>query len=93
MPDAYNLAIRVDNNLIDIGKLLPKPSMPIFLELSAPVQDQASPSSSIPPQSMYVYPNTQQSDFVTSTSLVAEVNDMKKLLKNFSNEIINIKRQ
>lgn len=57
--DAYNLAIRAKNNLINVRKLPPRPHMPIFPKLSTPVQDQASPSSSTPPQSMYVYLNTQ----------------------------------
>lgn len=42
-------------------------------------------------QYMYMYPNIPHSNVVASTSLKIEMNDMKKLLRTFSNEIINIK--
>lgn len=87
--DAYELAIGAENNLIDARKLPLRPPMPIFQELTSQSPDPPSPSTSTPP-SMYTYLNAQQAG--TST-LAPEVNDMKNLLRTFSNEIINLKRQ
>lgn len=65
--------------------------MSIFLELSNQVLEPAMPSTSVP-QSMYVYLGSQQASMSSPLSLAAEVNDMKNLLRYFSNEIINLKR-
>lgn len=65
--------------------------MLIFPELSNQVPEPVVPSTSAP-QSMYVYPRSQQASASSSSSLATEVNDIKKLLRSLSNEIINLKR-
>lgn len=86
---AFNLAVQAENNLIDVGKLAPYPTMPVFPEMSTQVMEEVTPSTSTP-QSMYSFPTPQTT--IHSASLVAKVNDMKNLLRSFSNEIVNLKR-
>lgn len=92
VPNSYELAVQAKNNLIDVGKLPPRPPIFIFLELTRQALEPPYLSTSAP-QSMYTYPNAQQASTSTSSTLVAEVSDMKNLLRPFSNEIINLKRQ
>lgn len=82
---AFDIVVQAENNLIDVGKLTPHHIMPVFLEISPQVLEEATPSTSIL-QSIYSYPTPPLS------SLVAEVSDMKNLLRSFSNEIFNLKR-
>ncbi|KAH9317847.1 hypothetical protein KI387_019616, partial [Taxus chinensis] len=34
LPDAYDISIKAENNLIQAGKLAPRPSMPIWADLA-----------------------------------------------------------
>ena len=43
LPGAYSIIVRVENNLIHVGKLTPIPPMPLYLEmLQAPQPSIAS---------------------------------------------------
>lgn len=45
---AFDLAVQAENNLIDARKLAPHPTMPVFLEISTQVIEEAAPSTSTP---------------------------------------------
>lgn len=91
LPQAFDLVVSVEINLIDAGKLSPRPLMPIFPDLSNQVVELVVPSSSAS-QSMYVYPDSQQASPPPPSSLAVEVRDTKNLLTSFSNEIVNPKK-
>lgn len=90
LSDAYDLAIWVENNLIDAEKLAPWPLMSVFPEILNQVPELVVPSTSIP-HSMYVYPAPQKASMSSSSTPTTEVNEMKNLLRSFSNKIISLK--
>lgn len=96
LPQAFDLAISTENNLIDEGKLSPQPLMHVFPNLSNQPNGLNIPemaiASSSSPQSMYSYLGPQQENLPPPSSLAAEVSDMKNLLRSFFNEIVNLKR-
>lgn len=55
----FDIAIQAENNLIDVGKLSPRPIMPVFPEISHQTPKELVPSTSTL-QSIYVYPDPQQ---------------------------------
>jgi len=55
LPEAYGYAVRAENNLIDAGKLPSRPPMPMFLEITLPLPQEA-PNPIAPPVSMYTFP-------------------------------------
>lgn len=77
LSQAFDLAVEAENNLIDVGKLVPRPLMLVFLELSNQVPEPAATPSSSTSQSMYAYPDPQQASLPPPSSLAVEVNDMK----------------
>lgn len=66
--------------------------MPMFLEISVPIQEMPSTSVLDPPQSMYTYPRAPQNVASTSGSLKDEMSDVKEMLCTIANEIIVIKQ-
>lgn len=55
LPQAFDIKVQAENNLIDARKLAPRPTMPVFPEISTQVLEEATPSMSAP-QSMYSFP-------------------------------------
>lgn len=93
LPDAYDLVVRGENSLIDVRKLPPRLPVPMFVEISSKIQEEVAPNTYATPLSlMFVYPNTKVSTS-GSSSLVAEMNNIKNLLRIVSNEFVSIKCQ
>lgn len=88
--DVYDLEVQAEKNLIDVGRLAPRPPMLVFPKILNQVLEPVA-SSTFVPQSMYVNPRSQQASTPSSSALATEVNDMKNLLRSFFNEIINLK--
>lgn len=88
---AFELAVQAKNDLIDVGKLALRPLMSVFLELLSQALEPVMPNTSTP-QSMYMYLRPLQAHSPPTSSLAVEVSDMKNLLRNLSNEIINLER-
>ena len=95
--DVYLIAIREKNNLIQAGQIAPRPAMPIFLvaprlPLVEPLQ--VAPLAAIPAVPALPSPGTSQNALQTDPSAHSnELQDIKGLLQNFGNEIVNIKKQ
>lgn len=59
LPNAYELAMKSENDLIDARKLPPRHLMLVFLEIATNLQIEAIAITFAPPQSMYVFTNAQ----------------------------------
>lgn len=98
LPDAYEMAMHAENNLIDVGKLSPQPPILVFTKISDSYQEEANPSTPaaqlklVSPQPMNEYPTTQASTSGLS-SLAVDIIDIKDLTQTFANELVIIKRQ
>lgn len=55
LPQAFDIVVQSENNMIDVGKLAPRPIMLVFPEISHQTPEKVIPNTSTP-QSMYVYP-------------------------------------
>lgn len=81
LPGAYDIAIRVENCLIQAGKIAPRPPMPLFPEA--------------PSQQLTLAPIPMASAGQSSTPSTSsnELHEVKALLQNFGNELVALKRQ
>ena len=97
LPNAYQIAIRAKNNLIQAGQIAPRPAMPIFLvaprlPLAEPLQ--VAPLAVIPAVPALPAPGTSQNALQIDASAQSnELQEIKGFLQNFGNEIVNIKKQ
>lgn len=80
LPDAYNITVKVENNLINARKLPPWPTMPVFPKILVLTQEITSTSAPAPPQSMYTYMGAPHNVASTSSSSKDEMNDVKEFL-------------
>lgn len=87
LPTAFDIGIRVENSLIQVGKIAPRPPMPIFPELQ-PVCEAILTLASIPPTPA---PSQQATSLAMDQS--QELKEIKKTLQNFTNELVSLKRQ
>lgn len=90
LPQGYDIAIRVENSLIQTGKIAPRPPMPIYLDTqpNTPlVVPPFNPLSIIPSHEIIVVGPLQE---------VQELKDgqkrMESLMQNLTNELVNIKK-
>jgi len=66
--------------------------MPMFLEISIPLPQEV-PNPPFIPMSMYTFPTSQQPTLLTPSTPQFEMDNVKNILRTFSNEIINLNRQ
>lgn len=79
-PQAYEVAVRAENNLINFGKLLLRPLMRASPNISLQLQGEAIFNTFVQPQLMYVLLNAKKNNASLSPSMVVEINDMNDLL-------------
>ena len=77
LPVAFDTAIIAENNLIQAGKIAPRPSMPIFLELQ-PVPEVVPTLTSISPIQVLPAFDTSLSNLATNQS--QELKEIKELM-------------
>lgn len=75
LPDAFEIAIRAKNSLIQAGKLAPRPPMPIFPQIHANIPLQIPPFTPLP----VVVPTIDKQEGVASSSS-NELQEIKILL-------------
>ncbi|KAH9287940.1 hypothetical protein KI387_032057, partial [Taxus chinensis] len=87
LPAAYSIAVRVENSLIQVGKLAPRTPMPWFPEMSQVPQPSMAPIP-IPEKSMQPVASTSY-----SPSQQKEDEELKALIRNLSNKVISLEKQ
>lgn len=91
--NAYEIAIRSKNFLIQVGNIAPRPPMPIFLKIQGPIN--LPPIASIPTTTTIGYQVVSQENVVSEQN--REMQEIKNMLqslgKTFSNEFVSLKRQ
>jgi hypothetical protein len=74
LPVAYDLAIRVENTLIQAGKLAPRPPMPLFPEIPTQVPTVAPIPTTSTSQPLVVAP--------VASTLANETDKLETLMQN-----------
>lgn len=103
LPVAYDIAIRTKNNLIQDGKLAPRPFMPIFPEVQPFIPIQIPPIATIHVPALD-FQTAVQNNVVPANSDLQGLKDtqqqlindqqlMAKLLQTVSNNLVSLKNQ
>lgn len=94
LPQAYAIAIRAENSLIQAGKIAPRPALPIFPTIQPLIAMQIPPLTVIPAVPALPAPSSQsvrqENNFPAQSN---DLQEIKGLLQTFGSEIVNLKRQ
>ena len=105
LPDAFDIAVRAENSLIQAGKLPPRPPMPYSAEIQQIVPAVIPPLAVIPPMPALPACNMQvaaEEHAATAPirqlqeqnqGLIDKNDSIMKTLQTYGNEITNLKRQ
>ena len=90
LPQGYDIEIRAKNSLIQVGKISPRPPMPIYLDI------QPSTPLVVPPLNSILATPCQEVATIGPSSKLQELRDgqkmMESLVQNLTNELVNIKK-
>lgn len=91
-PNAYEISIRAKNYLIQVGKIAPRPPMPIFPNIWSPIN--LPPIASIPIVPTIGYQVANQENVIPEKN--REFKDIKSMLqslgKDFNNEFVSLEK-
>ncbi|XP_059064494.1 uncharacterized protein LOC131856653 [Cryptomeria japonica] len=105
LPTAYDISIRVENSLIQVGKIAPRPPMPIFPDIQSLMPLQVPPIAAIPVVLALGFQNYVQISVVEDSSKqlqtlqemfiknVEITQQIQQAMENFGNELNNISYQ
>ena len=90
LPRAYDISIRAENSLIQVGKIAPRPPMPIFadIQLNMPLAiPPFNPLPIVPSQEIDVAGPSQELQEIKKNSQLK----IQNMMQTFSNELVNLK--
>lgn len=94
LSNAYEIAIKEENSLIQLRKITPRPPMPIFLDIQPNMPLQIP--SFVPFPVMPTLPTTTQTagtqEFIVPISS-QELQEIKSLLQTFGNKLVSLEKQ
>ena len=90
LPQAYAITIRAENSLIQVGKIAPRPPMPIFLDIQPNMPlaiPPFNPLPIVPSQAIAVAGPLQELQEIKNSQLKIE-----NMMQTFRNELVNLKK-